>query len=340
MPVYGVDIHGTYQRGMDFSMLARQGYSFAAVKASQGVTEFNSSFTQQFLDWIPRIRAAGMIPGAYHWLTNADPVAQCRNFWRRLRQVGGPAGMLIQCDCEDNATIEVLRGWTAEWKRLSGGHPFLIYSGGWWWKPRGWNGAQFTPYLWQSHYLPADADTAPDDPAAFARRIPDSWWNPGYGGWARATILQFTSRGDAGSLGNNVDLNVYPGTVAQLRALAGVPQSSTPPATASQRRPTMILGKLKSDPAVYVGNGIDRRHLLDGGALQALLDAGVPMREFPAEATLFETVGRIDVTNGRPTPVALTPEDRAAIVADLAAVLRTVVDEELDEQSRAGADAD
>lgn len=222
MPVYGVDIHGTYQRGIDFGLLARQGYSFAAVKATQGTTDFSASYTQQFLDWVPRIKAAGLIPGAYHWVTNADPAAQMRNFWRRLREVGGPKGMLIQLDCEDNATEAVLRGCVVEWRRLSGGYPFLIYTGKWWWGPRGWNGAQYTPYLWHSHYLPADADVIPDDPAAFARRIPADWWGPGYGGWARAAMIQFTSEGDAGSLGNNVDLNVFPGTLAELRVLAGL----------------------------------------------------------------------------------------------------------------------
>lgn len=217
--LYGVDIHGTYQRGIDFALLARQGYSFAAVKATQGTTEFNSSYTQQFLDWMPRIRAAGLIPGAYHWLTNADPVAQCANFLRRVRQAGGPDGMLIQCDCEDNATLAVLQGWVAEWKRQTGGHPFFIYSGDWWWGPRGWAGAGLTPYLWDSRYLSADTDVVPDDPAAFAARAPASWFTPRYGGWGTATVLQFTSRGDAGSLGNNVDLNVFRGSRAELLAL-------------------------------------------------------------------------------------------------------------------------
>lgn len=217
--LYGVDIHGTYQRGINFPLLVKQGYSFAAVKATQGSTEFHASYTQQFLDWIPKIKAAGLIPGAYHWLTNADPVAQCANFLRRLNQVGGAEGLLIQLDCEDNATLPVLQGWVKEWNRRTNNHPFLIYSGAWWWKPRGWNGAQFTPYLWDSHYISVDSDTIADDPAALAAKVPASWWKPTYGNWPKVSVLQFTSKGDAGGLGNNVDLNSYPGSRADMLAL-------------------------------------------------------------------------------------------------------------------------
>jgi hypothetical protein len=187
------------------------------------------SYLNSAKNWIPQIRAAGLIPGGYHWIGAGDGAAQARYFMNHVKQLGGPKGMLIQLDCEDNATEADVTEWVGEWKRLSGNHPFLMYSGGWWWKPRGWNGTKWTPYLWQSHYLSADADTISDDVAAFAARIPASWWNPGYGGWAQATILQFTSRGDAGSLGNHVDLNVYRGSLADLAKLTAAPAPPAPP---------------------------------------------------------------------------------------------------------------
>jgi hypothetical protein len=130
--------------------------------------------------------------------------------------------LLIQLDNEDvdvPATWQITRDWAAEWEQLSGGHPWLMYTGAWWWKPRGWYGRSLTPYLWDSHYLMADLDTVPDDPAAFAARIPEEWWTPGYGGWSASTFLQFTNRGDAGGLGNNVDLNATKLTRGQLLAL-------------------------------------------------------------------------------------------------------------------------
>lgn len=214
--LYGVDVHDGYQRGLSFTTLVEQGYSFAAVKFTQGT----SYARDQADEWIRAAAAAGLIPGAYHWLTAADGAAQARWFHGNLAKVGGPEGLLIQLDCEDDGYGPQMTAWAAEWNRLTGGHPFLIYSGAWWW-PRtgGFNGAALTPWLWHSHYLSADLDSLPDDPAAFAARIPADWWTPGYGGWPAATFLQFTSRGDAGGLVNNVDLNVTKLTREQLLAL-------------------------------------------------------------------------------------------------------------------------
>jgi hypothetical protein len=178
-----------------------------------------------FATWIPQIRAAGLVPGAYHWIRRGSGAQQAQFFYNLVRQVGGPEGMLIQLDCEDDATYADIVAWRDEWRRLSGGHPFLLYTGGWWWDVAGrrWDGAAVTPYLWQSHYLSADADTFPDDPAAFAARIPTAWWTPGYGGWSTATFLQYSSQADAGGLGNNVDVNAFRGTREQLLALTHAP---------------------------------------------------------------------------------------------------------------------
>jgi hypothetical protein len=60
----------------------------------------------------------------------------------------------------------------------------------------------------------------PDNPAAMAASIPARWWTPGYGGWSRASVMQFTDQGDAGGLANNVDLNATTLTREQLLALA------------------------------------------------------------------------------------------------------------------------
>lgn len=315
--IYGVDIHGTYQRGIDFSQLARQGYSFAAVKATQGTTEFHASYTQQFLDWIPQIRAAGLIPGAYHWLTNADPIAQCANFLRRVRQAGGPNGMLIQCDCEDNATLPVLQGWVKEWSRQTGGHPFFIYSGAWWWQSRGWNGAQFAPYLWDSRYLTADTDSIPDDPAAFATKAPASWWTPRYGGWPTTTILQFTSKGDAGSLPNNVDLNAYRGTRAELLALTGTtPAQPKPP----EDKKMLVLTKDNAG-ALWLCDGMtcrpvnpaevgDLKYLSQQGAIGPLWQGG---KVWEGLAAAHGT----KVQTGQPPVPVIVADGAAEVIADL-----------------------
>lgn len=233
--LYGVDVHARYQGGLDVALLARQGYSFLATKATEGlgvvsVEGFTAEqFTARMLTWIAQTRQAGMIPGLYHYLRSQDGAAQCDAFMRIVERAGGPEGLLIQLDCEADGYGPQMTAWARRWAQLTDHHPFLIYSGSWWWpQTGGFNGAGLTPYLWHSHYLTADTDTIPDDPAAFAARIPASWWIPGYGGWPSATILQFTSRGDAGSLGNNVDLNATPLTREQLLTLTRKADDMTP----------------------------------------------------------------------------------------------------------------
>jgi Glycosyl hydrolases family 25 len=252
--LYGVDIHSQYQQGISIARLKAEGYTFVVDKASEGTyipSNSNMSpaqFKAQMLAWVAETRALGMVPGLYHWLKAGNAAAQARFFYRQVVDAGGPAGMIIQLDDEDNASYADAQIWAAEWNQLSGGHPFLLYTGAWWWGPRGWDGNAVTPYLWHSHYLSADTDTISDDPATFAARIPASWWTPGYGGWPGATFLQFTSRGDAGSLGNDVDLNVFRGTLADLMALTGGVDMSE----------ADILQKI-SDVALFGGTSMGRK---------------------------------------------------------------------------------
>lgn len=214
--LFGVDVHDGYQAGLSFPLLVKQGYTFATVKFTQGADYVRG----QADEWIAAARRSGLIPGAYHWLNGAEGGEQARWFHHNLMQVGGPQGLLIQLDVEDNGYGPQMTAWTREWNRLTDSHPFIIYSGSWWWpRTNGFRGVDLTPYLWHSHYLTSDSDTVPDDPATVVQTIPASWWKPGYGGWDKATFLQFTSRGDAGGLGNNVDLNMTTLTRQGLLAL-------------------------------------------------------------------------------------------------------------------------
>lgn len=219
MPVYGVDIHAKYQAGISFTKLYQEGYRFAVMKLTEGTS---ISYLNSAKSWIPQIRQVGMVAGVYHWIGKGNGAGQAQYFYNAVKALGGPKGLLIQLDCEDDATETDVTNWVNEWKRLSGNYPFFIYSGYWWWKTRLWNGTKWTPYLWDSRYLSADTDTVSDNPVTFASRIPSDWWLPRYGGWKKTKILQFTSKGDAGSLGNNVDLNIFDGTMAELEALAGL----------------------------------------------------------------------------------------------------------------------
>lgn len=208
-----VDAHTTYQAGLDVERVAREGYGGLLVKATQGASGYTAPAT--FDDWIRRGRAAGMVVGAYHWLTSAPAGAQLDHYLGRLAKVGGPDGMLCAVDVEDTAappTWATLRAFVSGWQERTGGHPLILYSGAWWWGPRGWPGATLTPHLWHSRYV-----TGSGPGSVLYGAVPESWWSPAYGGWAQATLLQFTS--SALVAGQRVDVSAFRGTREQLLAL-------------------------------------------------------------------------------------------------------------------------
>lgn len=207
MTVFGVDI-SNHQAGISIEQIAAEGYQYAICKASQG-TYFRDGW---FDGWIPRIRAAGMTPGAYHWLENGDGGTQAKILYGRLVDHGGPSGFLVACDNEDNADWATTDAFVQEWAQVSGGHPLLMYSGRWWWAPRGWNGAAWTPHLWLSRYVAGSGYGS-----ALYGDVADSWWSPGFGGWGEATVLQFSS--SARVAGYSIDVNAFRGAVDDLRAL-------------------------------------------------------------------------------------------------------------------------
>lgn len=194
MTIFGVDIAGSYQGGINIAKLKAEGFAFVVCKATEGT----SYSAPRFDEWIPAIKANGMIPGAYHYIRNSDGAAQARFFLSRLAKHGGPAGMLIQLDCEADASWPVVQAFVAEWNAKTGNYPFAFYTGDWWLQPRKWNVAALTPYLWaapnRGYTGTYTGDASPD-------------WNAGYGGYAALAINQYTSKGDAGGLNDNVDID-------------------------------------------------------------------------------------------------------------------------------------
>jgi len=228
-----VDI-SNWQGNINIGQIAREGYAACVCKATEG-TGFRDGW---FDTYIPKVKAAGMIPGAYHYLRAGNGAAQARFFYDRVRKHGGPAGWIIQLDCESDGLGREMTDWANEWKRLTGGHPFLIYSGAWWW-PRtgGFRGAKLTPYLWQSHYVSGSGYGS-----VLYQRVPASWWRPGYGGWSEATILQFSSRGKVA--GQLIDVNAFRGTVDELRRLLAPGAGAKPaPKPAPAATPVASSGK-------------------------------------------------------------------------------------------------
>jgi GH25 family lysozyme M1 (1,4-beta-N-acetylmuramidase) len=209
-----------WQGDLNIAQVAREGYSACVCKATEGSTYVDPTFDRN----IAAIKKAGMIPGAYHFIRDGDGAAQARHFYDRVHRLGGPNGWLIQLDCESDGYGTEMTAWASQWRKLTGNHPFLIYSGSWWWpRTNGFRGAALTPYLWHSHYVAGTGYGS-----ELYRKVPASSWTPGYGGWPKATILQFSSTGKVA--GKPLDVNAFRGTVEQLRALTRTPAAPPKPA--------------------------------------------------------------------------------------------------------------
>jgi lysozyme len=324
--IWLIDI-SNYQTGLDIDQAGREGYSAVICKATEGVSYRDPRFDT----FIPQVKAAGLIPGAYHFLRASDGAAQARAFHARVAAQGGPGGFLCACDNEQDATWDVTREFYAEWARLTGGHPLMMYSGAWWWSPRGWPGASLTPYLWASHYVSGSGAGS-----ALYAKVPASWWTPGYGGWNTATILQFSSSATVAD--QAVDVNAYRGTIAQLRELTSASGAIIPSTQGDDMQSFM---RWTGSNAVVLSDGItarwvrsegemaDIRTLAAEGTISLGYDGGVRIvgnrdlcgqivGERPAEWGDNPIVGVIEDAMAR---VATVQMDDAAIAAIAAAVV-------------------
>jgi lysozyme len=218
-PLYGVDVSHWQGQSVDFARLRSEGYSFAIAKCTEGTGYVDPTWSRNRR----AIADAGLVGGGYHFLRRGDAAGQARHF---LRTFGDPEGRIVVVDVEkyrssaspsgyNFPTFADARAFVEELRRLIGAHPIVLYSGGWFW--RGYLGnpdaRALRVKLWDSHYVAGRGFGS-----TLYARVPSSWWQPGYGGWSSATILQFSSSGIASNV-SPIDVNAFRGSLADLRAL-------------------------------------------------------------------------------------------------------------------------
>ncbi|MBK7857357.1 MAG: hypothetical protein IPJ65_01785 [Archangiaceae bacterium] len=217
--VEGIDV-SKYQGNINWAAVAASGKAFAITKLSQG-----SSLDPTFVQNWNGIKAAGMIRGAYQWfLPNADPIAQADLAVHVLGRLG-PGDLPLMADVEASAPYpspsvyaQRLRTWVDRVTAGTGKKP-IIYTGYYYWASALGNNASFRDLpLAHAQYT-----------LAACPRIPDAW--------SRWTIWQYRGGGVAGipdgrspGVSGAVDQDRFNGTLADLKAFAGV--SSAPPPTA------------------------------------------------------------------------------------------------------------
>lgn len=260
MVLTGPDV-SHHQGLVDWQQVAGAGHDFAFVKATEGAGFVDSQFRRNWTG----IAQAGMTRGAYHFLRSGLTGAeQARHY---LTVIGDPTGALCCLDVERGADgtepgISHVRGFAAEFHRLAGTHPLVIYTGGWYWRdaignPKG----NDLGVLWHSEYESSQ------------REIDDGPEGDSYGGWSRATFWQYTSSGRCPGVTGNCDLNVFYGTLAELRALTGRPLLPAP--EPDKENPDMLVVKnSRGHGLLLAGSAV---YGLDNTSLEAIDKAGVPV---------------------------------------------------------------
>ncbi len=196
-----------YQGGIDWGQVKAGGKAFAIMKATEGTGFTDPTFAANWSG----AAAAGVIRGAYHFFhPSEDPTAQADHFATVMGALhDGDLPPMLDLEVTDglgpaavaNATrtfLDALQSRT--------GRKQMIYTGFYFWRDQVGD--------------PAGFNTDPLVIAAYVAGcplVPDSW--------GKFTMWQYSDAGRVPGISGNVDLDVFNGTMADLRALA---QVSTP----------------------------------------------------------------------------------------------------------------
>ncbi len=235
-PIYGVDI-SDYQRGIDLAQVAREGYEFCVVKATEGpYGDGTSTPNPSYGTQIHAAASAGLLTGAYHWLVETPAEAQVDLF---LEAVGDVSGKLIMVDYEAyphfpslSPTMATLRAFVTELRSRIGDHPILVYAGQGYWTSPPPNGSiqDLGVTTWDAYY---PLHPQPGLGSVLYQQGKRFGWGERWGN-QEPKFWQFSSHGRVA--GMEIDVDAFSGTREELYALARadlpdvVPQVEVPAA--------------------------------------------------------------------------------------------------------------
>jgi lysozyme len=200
--VHGIDV-SHYQGTVDWAQVAGAGMAFAFVKATQGASNVDPLFAQ---NW-DGARAAGLLCGAYHFFQpGVDPAQQAAHFLSVLGIPPAVAGALppvLDVETLGNQTAaQVVQGietWLAAVQAAAGCTPIVYTAPGFWAKL---GTTAFGSYpLWVAEY----GVSTPKLPA----------------GWTAWAFWQSSQSGRVAGVAGSVDLDVFQGSRDDLAKLVG-----------------------------------------------------------------------------------------------------------------------
>lgn len=228
MGVFFLDISNHQGRDIDWAAVRREGYEAVYIKCSQG-DWFRDAWFRRHAE---AATAAGMAVAAYHYQETQSAASQISTI---MAVTEGRYPVIP--DVEDGSGHTDITRWIVDGLRAKGVTVPWAYIPKWWWQKIGSPNLAGLPPLIKSWY----PDNVRRYGAAGLGLIPQYVWDK-YNATAPPVVaVQFTSSGILDCYPGPLDLNYFPGTIADLRAAWGLdratppvtPPTTGPPATAN-----------------------------------------------------------------------------------------------------------
>lgn len=218
----------TTLKRIDFIQMKAAGAAYCIFKATQGAHYVDPVFLSS--SWNDA-QAAGLIRGAYHWLDwSADADKQSAHFCDLMEQYPPDIPPIVDFEDRSNfitqsvATSELWNFCVLTEQRL--GRIPMIYTGPSYWQEFGSPAASWLHFpLWIAHYTTNPAPILPKP-------------------WTAYTFWQYTSSGNGPAYGveaKGIDLDVYNGTLEELKKWLGMEVPPPPPAEPTDAEKLDIL---------------------------------------------------------------------------------------------------
>lgn len=203
--VAGIDV-SYYQENIAWKRVRRAGIRYAFIRASDGLDRADERFAQ---NWSGAKRA-GVLRGAYQYFRpDQDPLVQADLLVNMLASDPGELPPVIDVETDGGKKpaelVARVQIWVERVRAKLGVEP-IIYTGPEFWRDRAKSADMTSQRLWIAHYTRG----CPTVPAP----------------WQKWTFWQHTDNGRVPGIEGPVDLDLFAGTLEELRALGAMKSAS------------------------------------------------------------------------------------------------------------------
>jgi lysozyme len=214
--VNGIDI-SAYQPQVSFTAVHDAGFSFVYIKATESTNYTSETFAAQWQG----AGAAGMLRGGYHFFDfNADAQAQAKYFLSVCPPQSGALPPMLDLEQVGDVpsstaqNVQSVATWANAVQKATGVRPVLYVNYPCWSQTLGSTSGFSGHPFWAPSYL--DGVTAPPPTGQPPIMQPPP---PQITAWQTWTFWQYSQSGQVAGVPGSVDLDVFSGSLDQLRAL-------------------------------------------------------------------------------------------------------------------------